>query len=276
MFCVQCMTPADSLFIEYSHGHIKLTDCPNCNQTVDKYVEYDNVLIFIDLLLLKPECYRHMVYNSLENMNNNTIEEDSRSLLNLSFVHKLWTLLIAFEIYLTWASAEQTQFQKTIELPMTLTHFVLLTRGPVRQYLFFTVQFLVDIFLLESISYLFFKKLIHNTNVKSSKVISNTILLAHGARLFPILMLIWPYDSSLSVETVQWIASIYVIEALRIVLDMSWLKIVPLYFNIILLKWCITKMSLALFVTGFNWPLVKTFLANELRYVYIVLQYNTL
>lgn len=60
------MRPVDSLYTVYSNDHIQLTDCPYCQETVDKYVEIDNVLLFIDLLLLKAGAYRHLVFNALE------------------------------------------------------------------------------------------------------------------------------------------------------------------------------------------------------------------
>jgi hypothetical protein len=41
--------------------------CQNqCKATVDKYVEFDLVLIAMDLLLLKPQVYRHLLFNRLE------------------------------------------------------------------------------------------------------------------------------------------------------------------------------------------------------------------
>lgn len=66
MICITCMRPVDSLYTVYSNDHIQLTDCPYCQETVDKYVEIDNVLLFIDLLLLKAGAYRHLVFNALE------------------------------------------------------------------------------------------------------------------------------------------------------------------------------------------------------------------
>ena len=45
-------------------ANIRLTRCKNCGQLVDKYVEYDAVLIAIDLVLHKVEVYRHLLFNS--------------------------------------------------------------------------------------------------------------------------------------------------------------------------------------------------------------------
>lgn len=35
-----------------------------CGSVVDKYVECDNMLIFLDLMLQKIPAYRHVLYNS--------------------------------------------------------------------------------------------------------------------------------------------------------------------------------------------------------------------
>jgi len=34
---------------------VRLTQCPKCKQFADKYVEHDFVVLFIDLVLIKPE-----------------------------------------------------------------------------------------------------------------------------------------------------------------------------------------------------------------------------
>ena len=54
MICIECMSPVQTLYTSYSLSNIRLTACPQCNKFADKYIEYDNVLIFIDLLLLRP------------------------------------------------------------------------------------------------------------------------------------------------------------------------------------------------------------------------------
>ena len=36
----------------------------DCRQIVDKYIEYDSVMIFLDALLHKPQAYRHLLYNA--------------------------------------------------------------------------------------------------------------------------------------------------------------------------------------------------------------------
>jgi len=35
-----------------------------CHQVADKYIEYDPVIVMIDLVLLNEQAYRHVLYNS--------------------------------------------------------------------------------------------------------------------------------------------------------------------------------------------------------------------
>lgn len=36
-------------------GDVRLTQCPRCKRFADKYVEHDYVVLFIDLVLVKPQ-----------------------------------------------------------------------------------------------------------------------------------------------------------------------------------------------------------------------------
>ena len=36
-------------------GEVRLTQCPRCKRFADKYVEHDFVVLFIDLVLVKPQ-----------------------------------------------------------------------------------------------------------------------------------------------------------------------------------------------------------------------------
>ena len=60
---------------------VRLTQCPRCKRFADKYVEHDLVILFIDLVLVKPQVcptphssgmqalnlqvYRHLLFNRL-------------------------------------------------------------------------------------------------------------------------------------------------------------------------------------------------------------------
>lgn len=61
--CINCGNFLSALYEQYGESHIRLSLCEHCNNVADKYIEYDNVLLFIDLILIKPGAYRHTIYN---------------------------------------------------------------------------------------------------------------------------------------------------------------------------------------------------------------------
>ncbi|KAL4997701.1 Arv1-like family-domain-containing protein [Aspergillus recurvatus] len=123
--CIECSYPVSHLYSAYSRADdrslgkgVRLTQCPRCKRFADKYVEYDFVVIFIDLVLIKPQVYRHLLFNRLES------EEHK---FDPSII-RLGVLLLLFDVYLTWARIEKS--------PLIETTF--LSRAPIIvQYLFF-------------------------------------------------------------------------------------------------------------------------------------------
>lgn len=60
--CIECTYPVPSLYTPYSNADdralgrgVRLTQCPRCKGFADKYVEHDFVVLFIDLVLMKPQ-----------------------------------------------------------------------------------------------------------------------------------------------------------------------------------------------------------------------------
>ncbi|PKY01437.1 Arv1-domain-containing protein [Aspergillus campestris IBT 28561] len=123
--CIECSYPVSHLYSTYSRADdrslgkgVRLTQCPRCQRFADKYVEYDFVVLFIDLVLIKPQVYRHLLFNRLGG-NDNQLD---RSILRLGI------LLLLFDVYLTWARLEKSP---------TLGSTFLLRAPIVIQYLFF-------------------------------------------------------------------------------------------------------------------------------------------
>ncbi|PFH38681.1 hypothetical protein BESB_010230 [Besnoitia besnoiti] len=67
VICVECSVPVSSIYRRFPRDslNIRLQRCRACGKTADRYVEYEVVLILIDLLLHKPQAYRHLVFNHL-------------------------------------------------------------------------------------------------------------------------------------------------------------------------------------------------------------------
>ena len=61
--CVECGKEAQEAYKELRGGIIRLSHCEACTKVVDKYVEYDAVLIILDILLHKAQAYRHLLFN---------------------------------------------------------------------------------------------------------------------------------------------------------------------------------------------------------------------
>lgn len=63
--CIECMEQVDSLFVEFNkgNGNIKLTRCQRCGHVADKYIEYELILVFIDVVLHRKPAFRHLFYN---------------------------------------------------------------------------------------------------------------------------------------------------------------------------------------------------------------------
>ena len=60
--CIECRFPVSTLYTTYSKADdkalgkgVRLTQCPRCKRFADKYVEHDFVVLFIDLVLIKPQ-----------------------------------------------------------------------------------------------------------------------------------------------------------------------------------------------------------------------------
>lgn len=282
----------NSLYTVYSNKHIQLTDCPNCHKIVDKYVEMDNVVLFIDLLLLKPGAYRHLVYNSLEEefsrhgewhlrsgsplmMAKSLFENVKKWLMKFDRLNRVWILLITFEVYLTWVTEERKYslfFSGDI-----LNHKVALTDlmmnkvfswSAFHQYLYFATFCVIDLSVFHSLTtYSIIHWLKWGNDVKYAKdVLSYAILLSYGAKIFPILMLIWPYDNVVSMNIIKWVANLYIVESLRIVTMLPYSAIFKVLLWVSITRWFLVKIILMLFVAKGNWNQTLGFLCSEVQF----------
>ncbi|XP_063116109.1 protein ARV1 isoform X2 [Cavia porcellus] len=66
--CIECNQEASELYRDYNHGVLKLTICKSCQKVVDKYIEYDPVIILINAILCKAQVYRHILFNTKINI----------------------------------------------------------------------------------------------------------------------------------------------------------------------------------------------------------------
>ncbi|XP_015519595.2 protein ARV1 [Neodiprion pinetum] len=62
--CIKCGAEVDELYRRYSPSVLKVSKCEKCGSIADKYIEYDPVIVLVDLVLLNKSAYRHLLYNS--------------------------------------------------------------------------------------------------------------------------------------------------------------------------------------------------------------------
>ncbi|KAE8736588.1 hypothetical protein FOCC_FOCC017957 [Frankliniella occidentalis] len=62
--CVHCGGLVPQLYRRYSATVLKMVSCARCGQVADKYIEYDPVLVLLDLVLLNRQAIRHILYNT--------------------------------------------------------------------------------------------------------------------------------------------------------------------------------------------------------------------
>ena len=62
--CVACSCPVPHLWREVSPGNIRLTVCAHCGAVADPYIEYESVLLLLDVVGQSPQAYRHLLHNT--------------------------------------------------------------------------------------------------------------------------------------------------------------------------------------------------------------------
>ncbi|XP_073711757.1 protein ARV1 [Misgurnus anguillicaudatus] len=90
--CIECNEDANELHRDYSNGILKITICDSCKKPVDKYIEYDPVIILIDATLCKIQAFRHILFNTVINIH-----------------WKLCVFCLLCEAYLRWSLLQGSQ-----------------------------------------------------------------------------------------------------------------------------------------------------------------------
>ncbi|KAF2673158.1 Arv1-domain-containing protein [Microthyrium microscopicum] len=218
--CIECRHPVTLLYTEYSKADdrslgkgVRLTQCPQCQRFADKYVEHDFVVLFIDLVLIKPQVYRHLLFNRLS-------RADDR--FDPSII-RLGTLLLLFDVYLTWARIEKTGASPNSPPPTgALSAYPLLL-----QYLFFLVHCLLGTLsfhlpirvLCTSPRLGWLRRLTSLPYYKDATALSTALLVSSCTKLFPILLIVWEYDLPSAASAVSWAVIVNNVAALEILMD---------------------------------------------------------
>lgn len=211
MICIECHRPVEKLYGKLKKGHIKTEKCVACGNTIDKYVEFDLVILSVDLLLFHSQAYAHLIHNYVVD-NDFYLCKDGRprhfkvgyAVTQYGKIMRTCLLFLLFEIYLNWAYEEKTNFEES---------FVLSLSSVFQQYGFFFAKTLLEFLITFSLIQWCLLRYLHLPAYQTIAFESNgekriyvypashtrmliiaAISFSNIIRLFPIIMLIWPYE----------------------------------------------------------------------------------
>ncbi|KYQ93774.1 pmp22 family protein [Tieghemostelium lacteum] len=189
MICIECGRSVNDVYKEFGKsgsGNIRLTRCnnPNCLQIADKYVEYDFIIVFLDLFLHKPQAYRHLLFN----------RQPYRDFgIPIQYI-KVLVVYIFFESYIKWLRLKENfdvhpksaflYYDWQDDVPYDRYWFIFLTA--VAEFGIYVLSIMLLVRLIYSSRYAIIK---YNYLVMS-------IILSSFGKGFLILMIIWDYPFS--------------------------------------------------------------------------------
>ncbi|KAI8978534.1 Arv1 protein, partial [Pilobolus umbonatus] len=198
--CVECGASVHNLYTQYSKDNIRLTTCEECNQFADKYIEHDFVIIFIDMLLHKPQVYRHLLYNRISEQKG--VEPH---------VFRFAILLILFEVYIKWFRLERyhSDYDTILHQPLYYQYLYILTLCIYEFIVFHCSVIALVRFYVKQVKY---------------NYVSMALIISSFGKMLLILMVIWDYRQL----EYSWLVSIIVLasntEALSVYLNLSYFK----------------------------------------------------
>ncbi|KAK9447161.1 Arv1-like family-domain-containing protein [Limtongia smithiae] len=248
MLCIECGSPVTSLYTAYSSNNIRLTACPNCGKFADKYIEHDSVLIFIDLVLIKPQVYRHLAFNRL------AISPHLHTSMR-----KIFVLITLFDVYLTWARVEKEGGVDGGPQSMAAMQQEILRSSVITQYLFFVMYCLTETIATHLVIRYLARAVVHQNKTKDDtssssaapydpNIVTIALLISSATKMFPMLMVIWSYDIPAAAKAVGWAVNVSTVEALNIVLMCGHVNAIGLMGIAVLVRRAVMRLLVWLWV----------------------------
>ncbi|KAI0661672.1 Arv1-domain-containing protein [Cubamyces menziesii] len=100
--CTSCAQPTPYLYTVYNSAYnFRLEQCTACHAFADPYVEHDTLTLLLDLILLKRDVYRHLLYNrglGARKVGDKTPAKEDRWWL----IARLGSALICVDAFIRW------------------------------------------------------------------------------------------------------------------------------------------------------------------------------
>ena len=92
--CIECGVRVNDLFMKGAMvEELKPITCKQCNSLVDQYVEFDSILVVLDLMLLKRRAFSHVLFN----------------IPMKAGVLKLWVMMLFAHAYYKWWRMQEAE-----------------------------------------------------------------------------------------------------------------------------------------------------------------------
>ncbi|KAI4302499.1 hypothetical protein MLD38_038235 [Melastoma candidum] len=175
--CVECGSHVESLYVQYSPGNIRLMKCERCKAVADGYIECEHMILLIDLILHKPQAYRHLLFNLLDQP---TV--DSKGLLWKSAL-----IYLALDAY------------RFIFLQLARQGWPSSSSGGFSSILLFSGKMIFDIFLGNFLLFAVFLVMTSgedNVSRLKDRSLVSSILISSYFKFFLLVTLVWEFPSS--------------------------------------------------------------------------------
>ncbi|KAG8181595.1 hypothetical protein JTE90_013557 [Oedothorax gibbosus] len=201
--CVNCGENNPSIYKQFSNEIIKLTNCSKCNELVDKYVETDYSIVIIDMLLLRKEALRHIIFNS-----------------NLQVAWKLIVLFILCDAYERIASTEKLSLKESLKHEnyineLELNFYLMCLKSFLEYFIFSTLAVVV-----------LYHSQLKNTKMFSSKNLFRSIVIASYGKLFMLPVLVWSKNDEYCETLIILFIFLSQIQVIRVTTSLSSITIV--------------------------------------------------
>jgi len=182
--CVECGVKAPVAYRWYTEVAVKLVQCENCGENVDKYVEFDGVLVSLDVLLHRKPAFRHVLFNA-----------------NFQAHWKLGIVFLICASYTRWSSSRFVSGEDGVSSGLPAAHqldSLLLYAMELKFYLMFLLS-AFDLFVsIASISFLA-RRFSPLPDISFSHFARGLVLFSY-ARLVAVPLLIWGEPESLHIS----------------------------------------------------------------------------
>ncbi|XP_039603608.1 protein ARV1 [Polypterus senegalus] len=217
--CIECCEEAIELYKDYTNGVLKISRCSSCQKPVDKYIEYDPVIILIDAILCKAQAFRHIIFNTEVNIHG-----------------KLGVFCLLCEAYLRWSQRQGAQRSSDP------ADFIRYTKEWDFYRMFGLALFELVMFLMGVFAFLWPIKWYANIDLDSAKLLKALLLSSYG-KLLLIPAVIWEHDySNLCFSLIKLFVLTSNSQAIRVILNSSrWLSLLAVLSGL-LMETCMAYM----------------------------------